>query len=56
MGVGGIFLGAWNDKLKMCLGAKQGSRDLVNIFFESDRALIRISGSVKAALENRYNG
>jgi hypothetical protein len=55
MGVGGIFLGAWNDKLKRCLGTKQGSRDLVNIF-ESDRALIRISGSVKAALENRYNG
>ena len=49
MGVGGIFLGAWNDKLKRCLGTKQGSRDLVNIF-ESDRALIRISGSVKAAL------
>ena len=39
----------------MCLGAKQGSRDFVNIF-ESDRALINISGSVKAALKNRYHG
>ena len=55
MGVAGIFLGAWNDKLKRCLGTKQGSRYLVNIF-ESDRALINISGSVKAALKNRYNG